>query len=803
MYMKHESYPAALLELVALANDAARQIPPLFPLSSNVAVNPFLGQTNAPLAVTAARLGRVAGTRIMPDRRAFAEKLNAGEITEADLLEALAHIDSPFDTPSPEDLAAALETEAAHPAPLPTVADLAAEVSGIDWPGLIDERIGAWAASHFDQGQALWQANRTGGAYIAWREFATRDLTLEIHGLKGFGAFVAGTNRSQWRAIGRASEALGVTPKAAGTAFHRWLMTLGGWAQYARYLLWQAELEGKTDTTTTELLAIRMVFEEALFDLYRDQIAERWAETVAQHETPVTPSRDMVIDAVLQDAAERAQQRQLGQSLAKRLPRKIAGRPMVQAAFCIDVRSEVFRRALEAQGEGIETLGFAGFFGLASAHKAAGSDVTELRGPVLLNPNVCSHAAEDTQADLNRRYSARAKRAWGRFKLAAVSSFAFVEATGPVYAGKLLRDALGKGHGGSTFDPAPKLDPSIDLPTRIASAKAILGAMSLTSNFGHIVMLTGHGADVTNNPHESALQCGACGGHAGDVSARLLAGLLNDPAVRNGLREEGIDIPRDTLFLAAMHHTTTDEVTLFDQDQSTGQWAQNIAQLKMWLQSAGRLARTERSTRLPRARGARDIARRATDWAELRPEWGLAGCRAFIAAPRSRTDGTGLSGQTFLHSYDWRDDTGFGVLELIMTAPVVVASWISLQYYGSTVAPTLFGGGNKLLHNVVGGIGVVEGNGGALRPGLPWQSVHDGEAYQHDPLRLSVVIEAPREAMNDILRRHQSVKELFDNRWLHLIAMDENGDLAWRYTKDLEWVPMVNSEISENAIAAE
>ena len=66
------------------------------------------------------------------------------------------------------------------------------------------------------------------------------------------------------------------------------------------------------------------------------------------------------------------------------------------------------------------------------------------------------------------------------------------------------------------------------------------------------------------------------------------------------------------------------------------------------------------------------------------------------------------------------------MLELILTAPVVVASWISLQYYGSTVAPELFGGGNKLLHNVIGGIGVVEGNGGLLRAGLPWQSVHDG-----------------------------------------------------------------------------
>ena len=125
-----------------------------------------------------------------------------------------------------------------------------------------------------------------------------------------------------------------------------------------------------------------------------------------------------------------------------------------------------------------------------------------------------------------------------------------------------------------------------------------------------------------------------------------------------------------------------------------------------------------------------------------------------------------------------------------MTAPVVVASWISLQYYGSTVAPEAFGSGNKLLHNVVGGIGVFEGNGGRLRAGLPWQSIHDGKDYVHEPLRLSVCIEAPREAMSDILSRHEAVRALFDNRWLHLFAMDEEGRLAFRYIGDLQWAPI-------------
>jgi uncharacterized protein YbcC (UPF0753/DUF2309 family) len=128
------------------------------------------------------------------------------------------------------------------------------------------------------------------------------------------------------------------------------------------------------------------------------------------------------------------------------------------------------------------------------------------------------------------------------------------------------------------------------------------------------------------------------------------------------------------------------------------------------------------------------------------------------------------------------------VLELIMTAPVVVASWINLQYYGSTVAPEAFGAGNKLLHNVTGGIGVVEGSGGVLRGGLAWQSVHDGERYAHEPLRLSVCIEAPREAMNEVLRKHPQVRLLFDNRWLYLFSMNEAGQIEARYAGGLSWV---------------
>jgi len=795
-------------DVCAAADAAARAVPPLWPLASSVAVNPFLGQSGESLARAGARLARVAGVPVSMPRAWYAERIAAGEITDGDIAGALAA--APADR-RPLDVAA-VRAAAARPSPapraVPGVADLAAGVSGVDWPGLVAERFGVWAAGYFDQGQALWAAPRGRGAYAAWQATATHDLTPEIAGLTGFAAHVAGAPASGREAIVRAATRLGLPRAALETYFHALLMSLGGWAQYARYLLWQADLAAGRDDTVHDLLAIRLLWEEALFERYAEDIAGGWQAARAAHAAPVAPTAALVVDQILQEAAERAAQRRLAETLAAPHAQPPGEtRPALQAVFCIDVRSEVFRRALESLDPSIRTLGFAGFFGLATSHRRFASDVDELRLPVLLNPELRTRAGgpEDAAADRATRLRARAQRAWGRFKLAAVSSFAFVEAAGPIYVMKLVRDALGLAATPPPKEPAPRFEPALGPQARADAAEAVLRAMSLTENFARVVLLAGHGANVVNNPHASALHCGACGGYPGEVNARLLASLLNDPAVRAEVDARGIHIPADTLFLGTLHDTTTDQVRVYDADHPAPGHAGDLAQVRRWLAAAGELTRTERAQRLPRAARARDVPRRSRDWAEVRPEWALAGCHVFIAAPRARTAGKRLEGRAFLHDYDWRQDEGFAVLELIMTAPVVVASWISLQYYGSTVAPAVFGAGNKLLHNVTGGVGVVEGNGGLLRAGLPWQSVHDGERLVHEPLRLSVCIEAPRAAMTDILARHDEVRALFDNRWLHLFALDDAGRMAWRYTGNLQWThgvgpaQRVDFEINERA----
>jgi uncharacterized protein len=779
--------PQATPDQTAALGRAVGAIPPAWPLAATVAVNPFLGQSGEGLATTAARLRRVGGLRVTMPRTWFAARVAAGAITEADLAAALEAAPAAHRPADRASLHEALACDVPPPAPLPTVADLVAQATGTDWPGIIADRLGAFAAGWFDAGQALWPAQDRGSPYASWRAMALRDLTPEILGLPGFCAHVAAAPAGAEEATQRALAALGVPAAALETLSHRLLMTLGGWAQLARQRGFEAELAGNTDPTLAELLAIRLVWEEALFVRHAPAIAAEWEAVLAAHAEPVAPGPEDAVDAILQDAAERAAQRGLVAMLATGPAPPRPDRPVLQAAFCIDVRSEVMRRALESLDAGIRTQGFAGFFGLPVAHRAFASDVVENRLPVLLRPGLrsCTAVPEERAAE-RARIGARARRAWGRFSQAAVSSFAFVEAAGLLHGAGLLRDSLGLRPKGA-IEPAPRLPDSLSPGSRIATAEAVLRAMSMTEGFAPLVLLVGHGAGVVNNPHASALHCGACGGHQGDVSARLLAALLNDAQVRAGLAARGIAVPADTLFVAGLHDTTGDAVTLFAADHAGAALEAKLHQARAWLAQAGALARAERALRLPRAASGQAVVARGRDWAETRPEWGLAGCHAFIAAPRAWTAGSDLGGRAFLHDYDWRADAGFGVLELILTAPVVVASWISLQYFGSVVAPEAFGGGNKLLHNVTGGVGVVEGNGGVLRTGLPWQSVHDGEALAHEPLRLSVFVAAPREAISDILERHAPVRALVENGWLHLFAWEAEGR-GWRRGAEGAWV---------------
>ncbi len=788
-----------MTKMISQLRAAANRIAPVWPLADFVAVNPFLGLSGMGFGEAQAWLGQVSGRPALPERAMFAQALASGRINEADLSVAIAAAGT-------ETTPQALRQAASEPRPISqaciTVSDVLDARLGTEWTRITNEEIAKWLAAWCDDGQASWAMPWRGEAlYAAWRAAARHDRSPDIAGLPGFRALVASLPADPAESVAACLAALGVTQPEA--YLHRALQGLAGWAALLRQRGWLQELDGTPNDGVIELLAIRLAWEAALHAHHTSP-----AFRTAWQTRLTTPGEAPALEAdlLLLDAYERGYQRELAAKLAGQKTRPTAA-PMVQAAFCIDVRSEVYRRALESVTPQTHTIGFAGFFGFALEYVRLGNERGAEQCPVLLKPGlvICeavqgATAEEESKLAEERSLRRRTADLWNSFRNSAVSSFAYVETAGFLAAPDLIRGSLGH-----TAKPADGLDPALlarlapslearpwqarahgfASTKRLDAAEGVLRALSLTHDFAPLVLLAGHGSSTVNNPHAAGLDCGACGGHTGESNARVAAAVLNDAMVREGLVARGIIIPPGTRFLAGLHDTTTDEVTLYDVDPADPA----IAQLRGWLDEASRRARGLRADALGIA-GDPDAAilRRSKDWSEVRPEWGLVNNAALIVAPRNRTQGLDLEGRAFLHSYVWQEDQGFAVLELIMTAPMVVANWINLQYYGSTVDNAAMGSGNKLLHNITGRLGVLEGQGGDLRTGLPMQSLHDGSDWRHEPMRLHVVIEAPEEAMEAILAKHEGVRQLVENGWLHLFSLGaaEAGGLR-RYVGPGQW----------------
>lgn len=817
-------------KITAAVQKATKAIAPCWPLKDFVAVNPFLGMAEYDFCEAAIRMARVAGARLFMPRAFYAEAIATGRIHTEDLkaaLNALPQAANAVGGLHALEMSVLSGARCDVPNRIPTVADVARDCTGVDWPGLVNDRVSRWASAYFDEGQATWISPwRDLSPYSAWRAESRLDRSSGISGLVNFRDEVASLPESAMDLVLAAVAELSIPESALELYFHRILMEQGGWSAYGRYQDWQSSLRGAREGVVEELLAVRLAWEVLLFRCVRGTVLTRsWVS--ASEQLAVSPPQGpqpFAVEKLLQHAYERAWQRKLIASFVPQPRPDFQERPAVQAAFCIDVRSEIYRRALEASMKGAQTIGFAGFFGIAMGYVPIANEVPRPQCPALLNPQylILEGAGDSCQEQeilraRPQRYGVAA--AWKSFKNGAVASFGYVETLGILFGLKLITDSLGLTRPvpdpavaglskGVTQSLAPRIeyarwknhDVGLTLDARVNLGGGALRAMSLTENFARLVLFAGHGSTSVNNPHAAGLDCGACGGHAGEANARVMAAILNDAEVRTRLVAAGISIPEDTVFIAGNHDTTTDTVTLFDLEKVPATHRDDLQALMQSLTRASDRARRERAVRLnaggdPKLESS--FVARSRDWSEVRPEWGLAGCAAFIAAPRHRSSALKLEGRVFLHDYDWRRDDEFRVLETVMTAPLVVANWISLQYYGSTVDNRVFGSGNKTLHNVVGALGVLEGNGGDLRVGLPWQSLHDGERLLHEPMRLTAFFEAPIEAMNLVIEKHENLRLLLDNGWLHLYALDEQGVVSSQYCGSGNWAAVIAEDCTE------
>lgn len=789
-------------------------VPPLWPLADYVAVNPCVGLTDRRFLEASELLSSVRNCELLMPREYFQMLYSGGRLTADDISAALSQCALEYpEWYNCDDAAHVIKwltttvcSTGSWTERFCTVAEAVDQRQGSSWSSHIVNDLTRHCAAHYDEGQALWSSPwKESSLYAAWREAARLSQRMDLLGLAGFRSFVANLPPEPVQAVKKLLLALDVPPSHWRPFLLCTAFSVAGWASYIRYRVRESEFAKVQNDDLIGLLAMRLAYDVALARApgipWPLPIWPADMDTVSEVAVSPSPATDVLARYTCQVATEKVYRRELLQKLrtGAAVPRYQARRAL-QIVFCIDVRSEVMRRNLETVHESIETFGFAGFFGMPVEYVSLGFAKGTPQCPVLLQPSFQVHehlrGSHDSLEDsvIEKRNNIRqARKLWKSLQSSATSCFSFVESLGLPYIGKLLTDALHwtKPSGtavkdGLSADLVHKLGPDVhcehnrglNADRRIELAAGMLRNLGLTQGFARIVTLCGHASEVTNNPYRAALDCGACGGHSGEPNARVAAALLNDPDVRVGLAACGIHIPNDTWFMAAVHNTTTDAIEFCDLDLVPASHTDDLRQIECWVESAGKLSRLERSTRLG-SPDTEDVLRRSRDWAEVRPEWGLAGNAAFIVAPRSRTAGLKLDGRTFMHSYDHRSDPDLKVLELIMTAPMVVTNWINMQYYASSVDPVAFGSGNKLIHNVVGQFGVLQGNGGDLMTGLPWQSVHDGVQLQHEPQRLLVIIEAPRKAVQQVIEKHSLVRDLVTNGWVSLIAWDDNAFYQW------------------------
>jgi uncharacterized protein len=585
-------------------------------------------------------------------------------------------------------------------------------------------------------------------------------------------------------------------------------------------------------------------------------------------------------------------------------------RPLAQLVFCIDVRSEVFRRHLENLG-GYATFGLAGFFGIPLEYRPFGAEHSVTHCPVLLKPK--NHIREiprsyhEKTAERHRlaaQFTKAGHTLLHDLKQNVITPYVMVEALGwffslplfgktfcplwyhrvtqwlkrlfvPPLATTLTIDKLTReeaeemvaseqhahireilreelqlrgaavtpalletirlqalaptnarkgGHVGKTLAIGlaeeealyERLRRELTMTPRGISARldritqngfsiaeqaygieAGLRLMGLTAGFARLVVFCGHGSTSDNNPYESALDCGACGGNHGLPNARAFAAMANRPAVRDMLQARGITIPSDTHFVAAQHDTTCDELRIVDLEDVPATHRKDLSRLMADLDKAGAHAAWDRGVTLEHVTAAHraDLAqrrarRRSADWAQVRPEWGLSRNSLFIIGRRELTRTLNLEGRSFLHSYDFRQDDSGRLLETIMTAPLVVAQWINMEHYFSTVDNEIYGSGSKIYHNVVAKVGVMSGVSSDLRIGLPAQTVLDGPRPYHEPMRLLTVIEAPRERIRAIILKHPLLERLCNYRWVSLVALDPKDEMFYGYEGITGWTPL-------------
>jgi uncharacterized protein len=527
-------------------------------------------------------------------------------------------------------------------------------------------------------------------------------------------------------------------------------------------------------------------------------VVEQWTTSnVAELESELQELDSMRRRTILHQAFERTIRHRVYDALIAHAPHNFPGPPMFQAVFCLDEREESFRRHLEEVEPECETLSTAGFFNVAMYHQGASDAHPRPLCPVAIRPE--NYVAE-TELD-SERLAGRSRRLQRR----AAGFLGYNVHLGsrlPVRGAVLMtvfpwlssRWHRVREKSSSVSRTRLQLDRQDALPPIGAHSgfsvremadivRRVLEDIGIVHRLAPLVLIVGHGSISLNNPHESAHDCGACGGGRGGPNARAFAQMANDPRVRQLLAAHGLHIPADTWFVGAQRNTCNNAVTFSDEDLVPAERRALFEEVRDAIETARRREAHERCRRFdsapqwyPPLAALAHVEGRAADLAQPRPEYGHATNAFCIIGRRTRTRGLFLDRRAFLVSYDPTQDRDGAILARMMAAVVPVVAGISLEYYFSYVDPSGYGCGTKLPHNVTSLLGVMDGAQSDLRTGLPWQMVEI-----HEPTRLAIVVEGRPERIERVVRANPTIERLVRNRWIWLACLDPGSDALWEF----------------------
>ncbi len=478
--------------------------------------------------------------------------------------------------------------------------------------------------------------------------------------------------------------------------------------------------------------------------------------------------------------------------------------PQAQAFFCIDDRECSIRRHLEEIDPAIETFGAAGFFGIDFLYQGLEDAYPVAQCPVIIKPK---HLIKEMGIATPKNDKSKKENGLSKIHFKSHSLFRgwlYTQTLGLGYAVRMAWDVF------SPYSNLPKIKKlsevkvhsqlhllrENDIPTEEGyllgfsysemadRIGGLLTNIGLTKNFAPLVVIVAHGSSSVNNPHFAAYDCGACSGKPGAPNARAFAWMANQFEVRRILADRGIIIPEATYFVAALHNTSRDEITYFDEKSLEPETISTLSVFKNTMSVALENNARERCRWFELGPGTHSVTEahehvtaRATSIFEPRPELNHSNNLYAIIGRRQLTRQLFMDRRAFLHSYDPNTDPSGNILVRILSAVIPVCGGINLEYLFSRIDNSVYGAGTKLPHNVIGLLGVANGVEGDLRTGLPSQMIE-----VHEPARLLIVIEQNRAILDKAVANLGDLKEWLDNDWVRVVSCDPNTNELLLYS---------------------